>query len=201
MHMKQQLRTFALAAAALLTPGLASTTAHAHVETYTIDPVHSSVAFKIRHFVSKVPGAFTKFDGTISVDTHDLEKSSANAVIDLNSINTANTKRDAHLKGADFFDTAKNSKAAFISTAWKKTGENTYDITGDLTLHGVTKPVVLHAELLGFGPGPQGAQLSGWQATATIKKSDFGINGPAVLGSALGDEVTISINIEAGLKK
>ena len=199
--MNKNIRTLALAAAAILSLGLAATSSVAAVETYVIDPVHSSVAFKIRHFVSKVPGAFTKFQGTIIVDRDNLEKSSVNATIDLASVSTANQKRDAHLKGADFFDTAQYPEAAFVSTAWKKTGDDTYDVTGNLTLHGVTKSVVLNVELLAFGPGPQGAQLSGWQATATLKKSDFGVNGPSVLGTALGEDVSVIINIEAALKK
>jgi len=187
-----------LSFAALATAAFQS--ASAAVETYTIDPVHSSVAFSIRHFVSKVPGSFTKFSGTILVDRANLEKSSVEATIDVSSVNTANEKRDGHLKSPDFFDTAKFGTATFKSTSWKKTGEDSYDVTGDLTLHGVTKEVTLKTKLLGFGPGMQGAQLSGWEATTTLKKADFGVSGPAMLGKALGDEVTITIGIEADLK-
>lgn len=176
-------------------------TAFAAVETYVIDPVHSSVGFSIRHFVSKVPGNFTKFSGTITVDRDNLEKSSVTAKIDVDSINTANEKRDGHLKSPDFFEAAKFATIEFKSTSWKKTGANTFDVAGDLTLHGVTKPAVLKVNLLGFGPGMQGAQLSGWEATATIKKADFGMAGPAMLSAALGDEVAISIAVEAVLKK
>lgn len=190
-------RIYSFATIALLALGLAANSATAAVETYKIDPVHSSIAFKIRHFVSKVPGAFTKFEGVITVDRDDLEKSSVNATIDVGSVSTSNVKRDEHLKSADFFDTAKYPEAAFTSTAWKKTGDSTYDVTGNLTIRGVTKPVVLQTELLAFGPGPNGAQLSGWQATTTIDKKDFGINSPPVLG----DEVSIVINIEAALQK
>jgi len=178
----------------------AANLASAAMETYVIDPVHSSVGFKIRHFVSKVPGNFTKLSGTISVDRENLEKSSVDAIIDVDSVNTANEKRDSHLRSADFFDTAKFATSTFKSKTWSKTGENTFDVTGDLTLHGVTKEVVLQVTLLGFGPGPRGAQLSGWEGTTTIKKSDFGVAGPAMLSAALGDSVTISISIEAGLK-
>jgi len=195
-----KLRTFLLSSSALL--ALAATaSSRAAVETYQIDPVHSSIGFSIRHFVSKVPGSFTQFSGTITVDRDNLENSSAEATIEVGSVSTANEKRDNHLKSPDFFDAAKFGTATFKSTAWKKTGENTFDITGDLTLHGVTKPVVLHATLLGFGPGMRGAQLSGWEATATLNKSDFGVNGPAMLGKAVGDEVTIHIGIEADLKQ
>jgi polyisoprenoid-binding protein YceI len=191
------LRSLLLAAAtaALVNPAAAA------VETYAIDPVHSSVGFQIRHFVSKVPGSFTKFNGTLTVDRDNLENSSAEATIDVGSVSTANERRDNHLRSPDFFNAAQFTTAAFKSTSWKKTGDDTFDITGDFTLHGVTKPVVLHTTLLGFGPGPRGGQLSGWEATATIKKSDFGVNGPAMLAKALGDEVTLHITVEAGLKQ
>jgi polyisoprenoid-binding protein YceI len=174
--------------------------ASAAVETYAIDPVHSSVGFSIRHFVSKVPGFFTKFSGTIVVDRDNLENSSVQAVIDVGSVNTNNDQRNGHLKSPDFFDVAKYATITFKSTSWKKTGDGTFDVAGDLTIKGITKPVVLKTSLLGFGPGMRGAQLSGWEASTTIKKSDFGVNGPAMLGKALGDDVAISISIEADLQ-
>jgi polyisoprenoid-binding protein YceI len=183
-----------------LSLGLA-TAASAAVETYTIDPVHSSVGFSIRHFVSKVPGAFTTFSGTILVDRDNLENSSVDATIDVGSISTYNDHRDADLKTAAYFDAGKFATITFKSTSWKKTGDNLFDVTGNLTIKGVTKEVVLKVTLLAFGPGMRGAQLSGWEATTTIKKSDFGVTGPAMLGAALGDDVTISIGVEADLKK
>jgi polyisoprenoid-binding protein YceI len=185
---------------AALAAGLA-TAASAAVETYKIDPVHSSVAFSVRHFVSKVPGRFTKFSGTIVVDRDNLENSSVNATIDVGSVTTDNEKRDAHLKTPDFFDAATYATISFKSTSWKKTGDNMFDVTGDLTIKGVTKEVVLKTTLLAFGRGMRGAQLSGWEATTTIKKSDFGVTGPAMLGAALGDDVAISIGVEADMKK
>lgn len=196
--MKTTYRLF-LAVAALATSF--ASTASAAVETYQIDPVHSSIGFSIRHFVSKVPGTFTKFSGSIVVDRANLEKSSVEATIEVTSVNTANEKRDAHLQVPDFFDTAKFATATFKSKAWKKTGEDAFDVTGDLTLKGVTKEVVLKTKLLAFGPGMQGAQLSGWEATTVINKTDFGVNGPAMLGKALGDEVTLTISVEAVLQK
>lgn len=183
-------------ALALAAAGLA-TSASAAVETYTIDNVHSSVGFSIRHFVSKVPGKFSKFSGTLTVDRANLEKSSAVATIDVTSINTDNTKRDDHLRSADFFEVAKFPTMTFKSSSWKKTGADTYDVAGDLTLKDVTRPVVLKVTALGFGPGMQGAQLSGWEATTTINKADFNVKDPAMLDAALGDDVTITINIEA----
>ncbi len=176
--------------------------ARAAVETYAIDPVHSSVGFSIRHILSKVPGSFTKFSGNVTVDRDNLEKSSVDATIDVASVSTASEARDNHLKTPDFFDAAKFPTITFKSTGWKKTAADAYDITGDLTIHGVTKSVVLKAKLLGFGAGMQpGVQLTGWEATTILNKADFGVNGPAMLGTMLGDEVAITINIEADLKK
>ncbi len=172
----------------------------AAVETYKIDPVHSSVNFSIRHFFSNVPGTFTKIEGVVAVDRDDLTKSTVEATIDIPSVNTNNEQRDHHLRSETFFDADKFSTATFKSTAWAKTGDDTYDVTGDLTIKGMTKPVVLHVTSLGFGPGMKGAQLSGWSATTTLKRSDFGVNGPAMLGTALGDDVAITINSEADLQ-
>jgi polyisoprenoid-binding protein YceI len=195
--MKNLSKTLALAALLL---GLASA-ASAAVETYAIDPVHSSVGFSVRHFFTKVPGSFTQFSGTITVDRDNLENSSVAVTIDVGSVSTANEKRDNHLKSPDFFDAAKFGTITFKSTAWKKTGESSYDVTGDLTIHGVTKSVVLKVNSLGFGPGMMGAQLSGWDASVTLNRNDFGVNGPAMLGTALGSDVAVSITVEADLKK
>jgi polyisoprenoid-binding protein YceI len=195
--MKHLTQTLALAALAL---GFASA-ASAAVETYAIDPVHSSVGFSVRHFFTKVPGTFTQFSGTITVDRENLENSSVEATISVGSVSTANEKRDNHLKSPDFFDAAKFGSITFKSTSWKKTGDSTFDVTGDLTMHGVTKAVVLKVDSLGFGPGMMGAQLSGWDASVTLNRSDFGVNGPAMLGTALGNDVVVSITVEADLKK
>ena len=182
--------------AASLALGLSQSSAAA-VETHAIDVVHSSVGFSIRHFVSKVPGKFSKFSGKLTLDRGNLENSSVEATIDIASINTDNQKRDAHLRNADFFDAEKYPTMTFKSRAWKKTGENTFDVTGDLTLKGVTREVVLKTSLLGFGPGSRGAELSGWEATTVIDKKQFNMPDPAMLDAALGDDVTITINLEA----
>ena len=194
MKIRSRILALSALASALAAP------AYAAVETYTIDPVHSHVGFSIRHFVSNVPGAFTKFSGTIVVDRDNLENSSVEAVIDVTSVSTFNEHRDADLKTASYFDTEKFGTITFKSTSWKKTGESTFDVTGDLTIKGTTKPVVLKVTLLGFGPGMRGAQLSGWEATTTLAKADFGVTGPAMLGKALGDLRGVSIGIEADLK-
>jgi polyisoprenoid-binding protein YceI len=172
--------------------------ARAASETYVIDRVHSSVGFSIRHFFSKVPGSFTKFEGAIVVDREHLENSSVEVTIDIASVNTASIKRDDHLRSPDFFDAAKFASITFKSKSWKKTGEATFDVTGDLTLKGVTKEVVLKVRALGFGPGMRpGSQLSGWEATTTLQRSDFGVAG---FDKMLGEDVDVHINVEAGVK-
>jgi polyisoprenoid-binding protein YceI len=177
-----------------------STAASAAVETYNIDPVHSSVGFTVRHIVSHVPGQFTKFSGAVVVDRDNLENSSVQAVIEVGSVSTNNEKRNAHLLSADFFDAGKFTTITFKSKSWKKTGDSTFDVTGDLTIKDVTKEVVLKVALLGFAPGMGGTQVSGWEATTTVNRTDFGVNGPAMLGKALGDDVAVSITVEADLQ-
>lgn len=190
------LSVLAALAAILLQP------ASAAVETYKADPVHSNVDFSIRHFFSKVSGRFAKFESTIVVDRENLEKSSVEATIDAASIDTDNEKRDTHLKSADFFEVAKYPTITFKSKTWKKTGENTFDVTGDLTIKDVTKEVVLKVTALGFGPGMKGAMLSGWEATTKINRFDYNVNwGKDMAVSPLGEEVEIRIGVEAILAK
>jgi polyisoprenoid-binding protein YceI len=179
------------------TLGLLAST-QAAVETYKIDPVHSSVGFAIRHFFTNVPGAFTKFSGTITVDRDHLENSSVAATIEVSSVDTRTEKRDNHLRSPDFFDAAKFPVMTFKSTAWKQTGEGAFDVTGDLTIKDVTKPVVLKVKLLGFGPGMQGAMLSGWEASTTLNRNDFGIT---TFPKVLGDDVAVTITVEADQQK
>ena len=171
--------------------------AEAKTETYVIDPVHSAVEFHVRHFFSKVPGRFQKFEGTLLIDRENIEKSSVQAEIDIASIDTAQAKRDEHLRSKDFFDAAKYPKMTFQSKSWKKIGENEFEVTGDLTMHGVAKSVVLTVKSLGFGEGTKGSKISGWEAKTKIKRSDFGVSTGA---PAVGDEVEIEINIESQLK-
>ena len=169
-------------------------------ETYTIDPVHSSLRFTLRHLVSKFTGSFTKITGTVNYDAAAPEKSTVEATIAINSVNTADDKRNGHLLSPDFFDVAKFPVATFKSTSFKKTGVDTFDVTGDLTIKDVTKQVTLQASLLGTGQGMGGATVIGWDISTKLNKSDYGVNGPAMLGKVLGDEVAIDISIEAGHK-
>jgi polyisoprenoid-binding protein YceI len=193
--MKNRLPLVALAALAL---GLAST-ASAAVETYVADPAHSSVNFSIRHFFTNVPGRFTKFSATLTVDRDNLEKSSAEATIEITSVKTEAPDRDAHLQKPEFFDAAQFPMMTFKSKSWKKTGADAFAVTGDLTIKGVTKEVVLNVKSLGFGPGMQpGSMLSGWEGSLTINRSDFGVS---AFPKIVGEEVAITINVEADLKK
>lgn len=169
-------------------------------DTYQFDPVHSSISFKVRHFFSYVNGSFKKFEGTIRVDPDHPEKSSVTATIDASSINTQNEKRDEDLRSANFFDVAKYPTITFKSKSVKQTGADSADIIGDLTMHGVTKEITLHAKFLGKGKGMGGKSISGWQVTPEpIKRSEYGLTwSKAVEGTAVvGEEVTVSIDIEA----
>jgi polyisoprenoid-binding protein YceI len=183
--------------AAVLLGGALSASAD---ETYKIDSVHSSISFKVRHFFSYVTGDFKKFEGTIHVDMDHPEKSSVSATIDVASIDTKNDKRDEDLRSPDFFEVAKYPTITFKSKSVRKTGTESGDIIGDLTMHGVTKEITLHAKFLGKGKGMGGKAISGWQVTADpIKRADYGLNwSKAVEGTAVvGEEVTISIDVEA----
>jgi polyisoprenoid-binding protein YceI len=189
--------------AALVVTTVCTTASFAAVETYKIDPVHSSVGFKIRHFFSKVPGQFTDFDGTITMDSSDISKSKAEATIKTASVNTKNDKRDGHLKSPDFFDAEKNPTITFKSTSWKEVEKNSYEVTGDLTIHGTTKPATLHVKFLGAGPAMGGVR-GGWEATTTINRMDFGVSWNKAAeggGTILGEEVEISLNVEGVLQK
>ncbi len=195
MKLRSQLLALFVGAVALVSVSTAAT------ETYTIDPVHSTVGFSIRHVFSKVTGTFNSFQGSITVDRDNLAASTVSATIDIASVDTHSEKRDGHLKTPDFFDAAKFPTMTFKSKTWTKTSDTTFDVTGDLTIKDVTKQVVLKVTSLGFGPGMMGAPVSGWEASTTINRTDFGVNGPTMLGKAVGEDVTISISVEADLKK
>ena len=167
----------------------------AEVETYKIDPVHSSVNFEIRHFVSKTKGSFNQFEGTILFDAKDPSKSSVEATIQVPSVNTANEKRDAHLQEDDFFNAAKFPVITFKSTKWVAgDDDNEFEVTGLLTMLDVSQKVTLDVELLGIGPDMKGAQLSGWEIETELDRTEWGINGGK---PAVGTDVDITINIEA----
>jgi polyisoprenoid-binding protein YceI len=165
-------------------------------DTYKIDSVHSETGFKIRHLVSKVNGRFAKFEGTIVVDTKDITKSSVNVTIDAPSITTGNDKRDEHLRTPDFFDVAKYPTITFKSTAVKEVAKGKLEVTGSFTLHGVTKTIVIPISNNGTTPGmAPNTVIAGFEGSVKINRSEYGM---AKMVGPLGDEVEISLNIEAG---
>ena len=176
--------------------------ASAATEVYEIDPAHSTIGFKVRHFFTEVPGHFREFSGTITVDSENPENSSAEATINAATIDTGNKKRDEHLRSADFFDVEKYPELVFKSKGIESTGENARKIKGELTIHGVTKAIELDAKMLGKGKGMQGETKTGWKATTAINRKDFGLDwGNIIEGTAVvADEVDIEINIEANMK-
>lgn len=187
-----------LAAVSVVIAGAIST-AFAN-QIYKIDPAHSTIGFKVHQYLTTVNGKFTRFSGTVDVDLDHPEKSSVVAKIDTASIDTRIAKRDAHLRSAEFFNVAKYPEITFRSSSVKRTGENTGDITGDFTMHGVTKPIVLHAKLLGDPKTAANAQRTRWQvSTAPLKRREFGLVFPSAAEamSGIGQEVTVDIDIEA----
>jgi polyisoprenoid-binding protein YceI len=186
----------ALVIAALALGSLVS--AKAAVETYNIDPVHTWVGFSISHFFTKVPGYFSKVKGTIVVDRNHLENSTVEAVIETASITTNTKMRDDDLRSTNFFAAAQFPSMTFKSESWKSTGDNSYAVTGVLTMKNVAKEVVLKVTSLGFGPGMKGAAISGWEATLTLDRRDFDI---AADQGTIGNNVDVLINVEADLLK
>jgi len=172
-------------------------------ETYKIDQIHSTVGFKIRHLVGRVTGRFGEVSGTIQIDPKHPETSSVTATIQAQSIDTANAKRDSHLKGADFFNVAEFQTIVFTSKKVNVVDKETADVIGDLTLHGVVKEVTLRVQFLGKAKAPDGTIQTGWEATTKIKRSEFGLTwNKLVEGTAvIGDDVDIDLQIESDLAK
>ncbi|MFV8173846.1 YceI family protein [Mycolicibacterium peregrinum] len=166
--------------------------------TWAIDPVHSSINFSVRHLmVSKVRGSFQTFSGAITVAEDGTP--SVSATIDVNSIDTRNEQRDAHVRSADFFDADNHPTATFVSTGVRPDGDD-YVVDGDFTLKGVTKPVSLKLEYDGVNPGMGQGAVAGFEASVVLNRKDFGIDIDMPLetgGTVVGDKVTITLEIEA----
>jgi polyisoprenoid-binding protein YceI len=173
----------------------------AHADTWQIDPAHTNVEFTVRHMmISNVKGQFQKTAGTITVNGSDAASAKIDATIDASSVDTRVERRDMHLKSPDFLDVAKYPTITFKSTKVEADGPNKWKVTGDLTLHGVTKPVVLDVESSGAPVSMGGKTHAGASATTKIKRSDFGLTWNKALeagGVMVGDEVAISIDVEA----
>jgi len=175
--------------------------AFAFASTWTIDPEHSNVGFKVKHLmVSNVKGSFDKHTGTVEINDKDITKSRVEVSIDTNSINTNVQKRDEHLRSADFFDVAKYPTMTFVSKKVAKAGKDKLKVTGDLTLHGVTRQVVLDVEPISKeSKDPWGNIRRGTAATTKIDRKDFGLTwnkGLETGGVLVGDEITITLEIE-----
>jgi polyisoprenoid-binding protein YceI len=170
---------------------------------WALDPTHSSVAFTVRHLmVSKVRGQFTSFDAEL-VTAPDPLQSTISATVDLSSIDTGNADRDAHIRSSDFFDVEQHPTLTYRSTAIRRDGDD-FVVDGELTLHGVTRPVALKLEVNGFQhASPFGDVRAGFSASTEINRKDFGIEFNMALeggGVVVGDKVQIALEIETILQ-
>jgi len=188
-----------------ITPMIALFVLAAPVFTYAVtwemDPAHSSFQFKVRHLtVSNVKGDFGKFRGVVVIDDKDITQLRLEVTIDAGSVNTGHAQRDEHLRGPDFFDVAKHPTITFVSRKVIKADGNRLKVTGDLTLHGVTREITVDVE----GPtaevkDPRGNFRRGATATTKINRKDFGLSWNKVLdsgGLVVGDEVNIYVEVE-----
>jgi len=169
--------------------------------TWTIDPSHTTIGFSARHaMVAKVRGSFTEFSGSITLDGAAPERSSAELLVQTASLTTQNPDRDAHLKSADFLNVEVNPTLTFKSTSVKAKSDDTFTVTGDLTIGGVTKSIDLDFDLLGVSPDPWGGTRIGFEAETEISRKDFGLVWNVALetgGVLVSDKVKLSIDVEA----
>ena len=172
------------------------------VGTWDIDASHSTVGFSVRHMmVSKVRGYFREFSGEL-VTAEDPAQSSVTARIDMDSIDTRQEQRDAHIRSADFFDVGNHTEMLFRSTAVAADGDD-WTVTGDLTIKGVTKPVTLQLELNGFGPDAYGGTRAGFSAKTEISRKEYGVDIDMPMdggGVVVGDKISVELEIEAVLR-
>ena len=168
--------------------------------SWTIDTTHSTVGFAVRHMViSTVRGHFNTFNGTLNIDEANPTNSWVEAEVEAASIDTRDANRDNHLRSADFFDVENFPKITFKSTSVEKNGDNS-KVIGDLTLHGVTKPVAFDVEYSGIIKDPYGLNRAGFTATSKISRKEFGITFNGLLetgGAVVGDEVKLTLEFEA----
>lgn len=186
------LRASALLLATLSVPALAS--------TWTIDPTHSNVIFTVRHLVTKVSGSFNQFEGTIQFDDKKPEASKINFSVQTDSIYTAHSKRDTHLRSSDFFDSKKHPVAKFESTKVTSLGKGQFKVDGTLSLKGNSKPVVLEVDYLGTAKDTFGSIRGGFTAKTKLSRKEFGLtwNDMTEAGNVIvGDEVEMNFNLAA----
>jgi polyisoprenoid-binding protein YceI len=168
--------------------------------TWSIDPTHSSVEFAVRHLmITTVKGRFTAVSGTVVLDEADPAASTADITVEVASIDTRESQRDAHLRSADFFDVEKFPTLTFRSTGVSGISDDGFKLTGDLTIHGVTRQVTLDVSHEGRVRDPWGGERAGYAATTKIKRSEFGLTWNQLLetgGLAVSDDVKISLDVE-----
>lgn len=191
IDMSRTVRLGSLAVLALALPALAA-------DTYDVDKEHASVVFKVRHLgMSDTWGRFNDVAGTLVIDDQDPSKSTFSIVIKTESVDTGNERRDRHLRNADFFDAGQFPEITFRSKTVRRPEPSAWEVAGDLSLHGVTKPVTLRINKIGQGQDPWGKTRIGGELTLTIKRSEFGMTN---MQQAVGDEVTLFVSLE-GIKK
>lgn len=168
---------------------------------YTFDPAHTRLGFVARHaMVSKVRGSFKGFEGTVHIDAADPTKSSVKVAIEVTSIDTGIEQRDEHLRTNDFFDAPTHPKITFESTKIEPAGDQKFNVTGDLSIRGVTKPVTVEVEFTGAAKDPYGNERVGFEGRTVIDRKEFGVNWNATLdagGVMVGDKVTLELDVEA----
>jgi polyisoprenoid-binding protein YceI len=180
----------------IIFPGLVAVCCGAQTGTWQIDPAHSAAQFSVRHMgISTVRGQFQKVSGTAQYDTKDVSKTTLEATIDTASVDTRVDMRDNDLRGPNFFDVQKYPTITFKSKKAESAGEGKLKITGDLTMHGVTKEVVLDVDgpTAATAKDPRGNQHVGASATTKINRKDFGVNGASTM---VGDDISITIDVE-----
>ena len=187
--------------ATFLAVGLASSS---QAESWKVDPAHTTVGFNVSHLFTSVQGRFDRFEGTVDFDLANPEAAVVRGTVEAASINTNNEKRDKHLRSSDFFDTEKHPKLHFESTKATITQGRNGKIAGNLTIHGVTRAVVLDVKFLGSGKDPWGNERAGFRAELTINRRDYGLNWNELLetgGYLVGDEIEIRIDAEGLLEE
>lgn len=166
---------------------------------WSIDPTHSEIGFKVKHMMfTNVSGKFTTYDAEITTEDNDFTKSKINFSADVSSVDTNNADRDAHLKGADFFDADKNPKLTFVSSTLVKSGDD-YELTGELSLHGITKTVKLETEVSGELKDPWGNTKVALNINGKINRKDWGLTWNSALetgGVLVSDEVKLNIELQ-----
>lgn len=187
---------YSLLAGATLAFTILTTGAHAEVETYKIDPAHSFANWSVRHVAAKTSGTFNDVTGTVEIDRANLANSKVNAKISVLSVNSGLAKRDDHIKKEDYLDAYKFGEMTFVSTKVVATGKDEGLLTGNLTLHGITKEITMPFKVLGFGTDPWGGYRSGFEAKTGLMASDYGFKWSLKPNAPVGDDIEITLLIE-----